>query len=135
MDLSGWRSLCRLSSSLAGDADTLPFEHLSQETAGLICLTGGTGSTLNSLIRHAAKHKSAQNWLGMLAELFPGAVYVELNHHTPEDEELNTSLAALAHRSHLPVVAAHKVHYLTPDQWELQRVVTAIRLNRPCRDS
>ena len=132
MDLPGWRSLCRLSSSLAGDADTLPFEHLARETAGLICLTGGGGGLLNNLIR-TRQSQAAQRWLYQLAELFPGRSYVELQSHHPQDEELNTSLATLAHRCHLPVVAAHNVHYLTPDQAELQQVVTAIRLNQPLR--
>ena len=108
MDMSGWRSLCRLSSSLDGDADTLPLERLAQESAGLICLTGGTGSTLNHLIT-TQQSMSAQKWQDTLAELFPGRIYVELNNHSPVDEELNNRLAALAHRRHLPVVAAHQV--------------------------
>jgi DNA polymerase-3 subunit alpha len=130
MDMSGWRSLCRLSSSLTGDEDTLSFDRLSHENTGLICLTGGTGSTLNSLI-NPQQPQSAKNWLGRIAELFPDRIYVELNNHSPEDDEINTSLTALAHRSHIPVVAAHQVHYLSKDQWEMQRVVTAIRLNHP----
>ena len=130
MDLSGWRGLCRLSSCLNGDADRLPFDRLAQETTGLICLTGGQGSTLNELAA-ARQAQAAASWLDRLAELFPGRCYVELQHHTPQDIELNTSLAALAHRSQLPVVAAHNVHYLTPDQAEIQRVVTGIRLIQP----
>ncbi len=133
MDMFGWRSLCRLSSSLAGEDDLLPFYRLAQETAGLLCLTGGTGSTLNKLIV-TRQSKPAQNWLDMLSELFPAETYVELNTHSPEDEEINTSLASLAHRNRVPIVAAHQVHYLIPAQWELQRVVTAIRLNCPERD-
>jgi DNA polymerase-3 subunit alpha len=133
MDMSGWRSLCRLSSILAGENGSLPFDRLAPETAGLICLTGGVGSTLNNLVAPRSS-QPAQIWLRLLSELFSDRIYIELNHHSPQDAELNTQLAALAHRSRIPVVAAHQVHYLTPDQWELQRVVTAIRLNRPLSD-
>ena len=133
MDMSGWRSLCRLSSGLDGDTDTLPFERLAQENAGLICLTGGTGSTLNELTIHQ-QPRPAQAWLAMLAEIFQGRCYVELNNHDKDDEELNNKLAALAHRSRIPTVAAHQIYYLTPDQSELQQVASAIRLNRPLPD-
>jgi DNA polymerase III alpha subunit len=46
MDMTGWRSLCRISSSLAGDNDTLPFDRLANETTGLLCLTGGQRGVL-----------------------------------------------------------------------------------------
>ena len=130
MDMSGWRSLCRICSSLDGEAGALPFDRLAQETTGVICLTGGTNSMLNGLVT-MQQPDQAQSWLNRLNALFPGQLYVELTQHSPEDEELNTRLAALAHRSHIPVVAAHQIYYLTPDQSELQRVVTAIRLNQP----
>ena len=130
LDLGGWRSLCRISSNLNGENETLPFNQLANETTGLLCLSGGTYSTLNTLITTQQTHL-AQHWLSLLADLYPRRLYVELNHHSPEDEQLNTSLAMLAHRSRIPIVAAHPVHYLTRDQWELQRVATAIRMNRP----
>lgn len=133
MNLSGWRSLSRLSSRLSGIDDSMSFEHISAEATGLLCLTGGTYSILNSLVA-TQQTNYAQKWLGMLAELFPDRVYVELNNHSPQDEEINTRLAILAHRCHIPIVAAHQVHYLTQDQWDLQRVVTAIRTTRLVND-
>ncbi len=129
MDLSGWRSLCRLSSNLATGENILSFDLLSQESTGLICLTGGSGSTLYDLTT-SKQSMHALNWLGRLRELFPDRIYLELNHHSPHDEEINTTLTTIAHHSRIPVVAAHQVHYLTKEQHELQRVVTAIRLNR-----
>jgi DNA-directed DNA polymerase III PolC len=127
MDMLGWRSLCRISSSLRGDTDILPFDRLAQETTSLLCLTGGTASTLNRLVT-ARQIQAAQRWLERLAELFPDRCYVELQHHDSQDDARNTNLAGLAHRSHLPIVATHNVHYLNPAQAELQRAVTGIRL-------
>jgi len=130
INISGWRSLCHLSSRLVDDENGMTFHWLCQENTGVICLTGGSNSTLNDLIT-SKQPQHALNWLGRLSELFPDRIYIELNNHSPEDEEINATLTTLAHRSRIPVVAAHQVHYLTKEQHELQRVVTAIRLNRP----
>ena len=37
MDMAGWRSLCRISSSLAEDNDVLPFDRLANETRWIDC--------------------------------------------------------------------------------------------------
>ncbi len=58
MDSTGWRSLCRLSSAvLAYSEDAsriLPFEILSQEASGLICLTGGSRGLISKIIETSA---------------------------------------------------------------------------------
>ena len=133
MDLTGWGSLCRLSSVLASAEDALPFEQLSPHAAGLICLTGGRGGTLYQLLA-AGQRQAAQAWLARLAALFGDRLYVELQNHAAGDEELCSSLAALAHNQNLPTVATHAIHYLSPEQASLQRVAAAIRLIRPLNE-
>ena len=128
-DLSGWASLCRLASAVQGDGDALPFERLAQETNGLICLSGGWRGLAARLVARN-EMPTAETWLGVLGELFPDRLYVELQNHSPQDEVWNTRLALLAQRQRLPLVASHAIHYLTPEQAELQRVATAIRLVR-----
>ena len=140
MDLTGWRSLCRLSSILNTDANygeegTLPFEILTEHTQGLICLTGGRGSLLNQwLATH--QEQEATHFLQLVKELFPERVYLEfqLPPAGPQSsgvKALHALLESLASRTQLPMVAAGNVYYMTPDQAGLQRLLSAIRLN--CR--
>jgi DNA polymerase-3 subunit alpha len=133
MDMSGWRSLCRISSSLAGDADTLPFEKLVEESDGLLCLTGGRRGALSRLVA-ARRRRLVESWMAHLDELFPGRLYIELQNHAPEDLEPCVNLNSMAHRLHLPTVATHDIHYLTPDEAHLQQVVTSIRLIKPFKE-
>lgn len=133
MDMVGWRSLCRISSSLTGDNDVLPFDRLAQETNGLLCLTGGRRGALARLVA-SNQQELAKNWTSQLNEIFKGCIYVELQNQSAEDLELCVSLTTTAHRMHLPTVATHDVHYLAAEQAHLQQVVTAIRLIRPLKE-
>jgi DNA-directed DNA polymerase III PolC len=133
MDMIGWRSLCRISSALAGDEDRLSLEKLEGETGGLLCLTGGRRGLLTRLVA-GRQFRLAESWISRLGEMFPDRLYIELQNHSPDDLELCLGLTALAHRLHLPTVVTHDVHYLNPDQAHLQQVLTAIRLIRPLHE-
>ncbi|OGO63953.1 MAG: hypothetical protein A2030_07205, partial [Chloroflexi bacterium RBG_19FT_COMBO_50_10] len=133
LDMDGWRNLCKISSSLTGDSDTLPFNRLVGANTGLLCLTGGRRGTLARLIT-SRQRQTAENWVSRLRELFGDRVYIELQVHSPEDTERCVSLTTLAHRFRIPTVATHDIHYLTPDQAHLQQVQTAIRLIRPLKE-
>lgn len=133
MDMTGWRSLCRISSILAGDDDTLPFDKLAGETEGLLCLTGGRRGALAKLTA-TRQQRLAEGWTSRLGELFADHLYIELQNHTSEDLELCVNLTTLAHRLRLPTVATHDIHYLTPDQAHLQQVQTAIRMICPFKE-
>jgi DNA polymerase-3 subunit alpha len=128
MDLQGWISLCRLCSISAGE-EPLPLETLAQHTAGLICLTGGVRGHLFRLIK-AKQKDSIQSVLSGLKDLFPGRLYLELQIHSPDDVEICTSSATFAARNRLPTVATHDIHYLSQEQANLQKVLSAIRLNQ-----
>jgi DNA-directed DNA polymerase III PolC len=135
LDMSGWRSLCRLSTLVQTDQVRdpergLPFERLARETAGLLCLTGGKRGLLNRLLE-AGQHEAATTWLAQLGELFPGRLYVEIQIQSEGDRALAAESAALAGENRLPVVATNNVHYLSPEDAPLQRLVTAMRLNCP----
>ncbi len=130
MDMAGWRSLCRISSSLTSDNDVLPFDRLAHEADGLLCLTGGRRGALTRLVA-STQRELAENWTSQLDELFKGRLYIELQNHAVDDLELCLSLTSMAQRMHLPTVASHDVHYLAPEQAHLQQVVTAIRLIHP----
>jgi DNA polymerase-3 subunit alpha len=133
MDMAGWRSLCRISSSLAGDEDHLPFSALADEAQGLLCLTGGRRGSLTGLIT-AGQPQLAESWASRLNELFNQRLYIELQNHFPDDVELCRSLAGLANKMHLPTVATHDIHYITQEQGYLQKVVSAVRMICPLNE-
>jgi DNA polymerase-3 subunit alpha len=86
-DLSGWASLCRLSSRAQADpAATTPLElqALIENPAGYLCLTGGGRGLLNQLLREGGE-RAATAWLKNLGDLFAGRLYVELQIHTEHD--------------------------------------------------
>ncbi len=130
MDMQGWRSLCRISSSLTGDEGRLPFDKLADEAQGLICLTGGRSGTLAGIMANRQR-QLAESWVLRLAELFKDRLYIELQNHGASDLELCDQLVGLAGRMHSKCVVTHDIHYLDPDQAHLQQVVTAIRQIRP----
>jgi len=128
MDLSGWSSLCRLSSYLqmqsAGESfPALTFEQLALNRQGLICMTGGAEGLISRWAQ-AGEQGQALRLLEHLRELYPDRLYVEVDGNSPAE-------AALAERTRLPLVAAHPVHFLAAEQAGLQRLVTAVRLNQP----
>jgi DNA-directed DNA polymerase III PolC len=134
-DLTGWGSLCRLSSALHTapeliEAPGLPFERLAEYSAGLICLSGGRSGLAARLVK-AGQEEAAILLLSRLEEIFPEACYLEVQRHSEVDRRWTIRLSALARRLRLPLVATHEIYYLDAKQEALQRVVSAMRLNRP----
>jgi DNA polymerase III alpha subunit len=133
-DLSGWSSLCRLSSSLLSEPSPAPqpvlaFDQLAQETSGLICLTAGGQGCLDQLLS-MSQERSASRYLSQLKEIFPDRLFVELQRRTPQEITLSKHSARIARESGVPVVAANQVYYLSGDQAGMQKLVTAMRLNQ-----
>ena len=134
LDHEGWRSLCRLSSIALSDAahptgKALTLEQLSNNSGGLICLTGGIRGLVTRYIRRGAE-RTAGRYLENLKNIFSQQLYISLQFHTDDDQLWNARLAELAKRSNLLIAASHNSYYLSTEQSELQKVVTAVRLNK-----
>jgi DNA-directed DNA polymerase III PolC len=132
-DLQGWSALCRLASLAQSDsagARPILFDHLTADSTGLICLTGGLRG-LASALATGNGARPLDLWLGRLHEAFPSRLYVELQLQSPSDLPQIERLAQAAEHLRLPTVAAQSLYYLTPDQAALQRTLAAMRLNRP----
>lgn len=134
-DLSGWRSLCRLSSALGLDpqasaSEQLPFTALEGETTGLLCLCGGWRSPVYAWMA-AGERERAEAYLEQMKNLFPGRLYLELQALPGQQPDLLSVLSSLAQNLGLPAAATHPVFYLGEAEAAQQRVMTAIRLNRP----
>ena len=114
--LLGWANLCRLSSAIALQPDAswpCNQELLESFSADLICLSGDQGD------------KSGAR-LGELKTLFGDRLYLNLS-----EPGQALRMASLGHKLGIQCVVSHPVYYLRPDQKNLQRVLTAIRLNTP----
>ena len=131
IDLDGWANLCRIASLLNDAEDVLPFEHLGEHSAGLICLSGGLRGGVNGLLSRQQR-RAAKRLLEEQAALFPDRYYVEVQRHCPADEELLVELKRLSKNLKLPLVATHDIHYIQPgEQAPLrQKLVSAIRCNQ-----
>ncbi len=112
----GWSNLCRISSSLAlrEDAKVLPsLEFLEPYSKDLIGLIDPQGD-------------KSDRYLAQAKDLFGDRLYLRL-----QDPSKGLPLASTSRRMKVPMVVTHPVYYLTPDQADLQRTLTAIRLNQP----
>ena len=118
MSMKGWASLCSLSSALAlrpEPSSACPTELLATNSTGLILITS---NQVNSTVKQ----------LRDLMDIFRDRMYLGLH-----DTASTFLLADLGRRLSLPLVVAHPVYYLTPDQEVLQRTLSAIRLNIPLK--
>ena len=114
--IEGWSNLCRLSSALAlrdNPEATCSLEFLEPYSTDLIALRNTQGDN------------SGQR-LGQIKEVFSDKLYLTL-----QDPSVGLPFSSLSRRMKVPMVVTHPVYYLTPDQANLQRTLTAIRLNQP----
>ena len=138
MDMSGWRSLCRLSSTKLTvpdnvTKDDLLFDTIAQKSEGLLCLVSNDHPPLEQWL-HQHQQRLAMEYLQRLGESFPGRLYVEIQRLAGTSLGSSNQRVSLAHKMHLPLVAGHPVYYLSPEQAQLQKLITAIRLNRRLSD-
>ncbi len=136
MDLTGWASLCQLSSlyqTEMGGKEPVVFDRLTEHTAGLICLSGGRLGWAEKLLL-LGQEAAAQAYLCLLGELFPGRAYVELQAAGSAHAQGSDKIPSLAKACRLPLVATHCFEFLKPEEAARQRLASAMRLNLPLND-
>jgi DNA-directed DNA polymerase III PolC len=118
MSMNGWSSLCALSSTLALHPDpaaACSLDLLAANSRDLIAITDEQGDPTGRRVRP-------------LKDIFPGRLYLAL-----QDPAQALPFSHLGRRLSLPLVVTHPVYYLTPEQVNLQRTLSAIRLNLPLK--
>ena len=113
----GWSSLCKLSSIAMVRTEaggTVSLEDLSACSEDLLALAGDD--------------ESGQGLLPRLREIFQDRLYAALRVPVLANQGTARALARSAERLKIPVVAAHPIFYIKPEQSSLQCSVTAIRL-------
>ncbi len=138
-NLTGWASLCRLSSAALILPERNPnlglaFEALADDAHGLLCLTGGARGLAYRLAA-GQDEPAARLWLAQLREVFSDRLYVELapgwTRTGKQSAQINRGLASLAGQAGVPVVVAGDLHMLREQDGVLQRTLAAMRLNQP----
>ncbi len=138
-DMTGYRSLCRLASGahLAGTKGAPRFTHelLARNTEGLVALSGCRhGEIARRLL--AGDREGATKTAQVLAGMFGGDFYLELQHHLlPDDDWLVAETVTLAAELSLPLVVTNDAHYARPDDRELHDVLVCIRHGLPLEES
>jgi len=131
----GWASLCALTGALLDAAENdsftpCPLDMLAAHSDDLICLSGGRRS-LSYGLAGGGQFVLLERLLRDLRAVFPGRFYAELQIQGPSDRSSAAALAKVARGLEIPLAATQDIFYLRPEQEELQRTLTAIRLNRP----
>ncbi len=105
----------------------ISFDLLAQHTAGLYALTGCPRGWVPQLAR-AGRYRDARRALGVLSDLFPDRLAVEVwDHALPEEQRLTARLLPLAQSLGVPWVVTNNVHYATADTHRVHDVLTALR--------
>ncbi len=130
----GWANLCRLSTHLLtsgepGTHTSSSWELLAAHGNGLLCLSGGPQGLLDRWLDQG-HDQAGRDLLGLLNEIFPGRLYVELTATASRYCGPLADLNRLAGKMGLPVVASSAVFSLHPEQDDLLQTLAAIRLNR-----
>jgi DNA-directed DNA polymerase III PolC len=134
MNRGGWSNLCRLCSHLLmqDESPVCSMKTLAQYSGGLLALTGGRRSLVDQFFRQGNR-QIIDAFLSDLSNIFPNRLYVELQKYGNGDIAFTDDLANLAAQHDLPIVATQDIFYLIPEQAQLQRTLTSIRLNLPLR--
>jgi DNA polymerase III alpha subunit len=133
----GYRSLCRLSSSVQSRPDRLEataaglsWDALKADSAGLICLSGGRRGWVQRRLR-AGDRGGALRYAGRLAGIYQQRAYLALELHRPADTAIAQEIVALGDRLGLNAVAVQPVYCLSPQDRPKLRLLAALREN--CR--
>jgi DNA polymerase-3 subunit alpha len=135
----GYRNLLKLSSraSLEGFyyRPRIDLDMLNEHREGIICTSACLqGPLAANFLRE--NPEEADRMARQLREIFgPDRFYIEIqNHGIPEQLKVLPQLIDYAQRNDLPIVAANDVHYLNPDDAEVQDLLVCIQTNRTLDD-
>ncbi len=135
-DPAGYRSLCRLSSRLQAHADRearlaqgLSLDDLRGDHEGVICLDGGGRGWTERLLR-AGHEGAARQYLGRLAHIYDGDLYLSLELDQPSGLDPAYRLESLGQSLGVPAVAVQPVYCLS--RQELPRLKLLAAIDRCC---
>ena len=116
----GYENLMKLSSCLyvdkGGQLPQVTLDELAENSAGLICLTGGPDGPVGRLLQQGQR-PAAEEVVDRLAAMFPDRLYIELQRHPGEDGQPEAERLTerghveMAYAKNLPLVATNDVYF------------------------
>jgi len=106
-------------------------ELLKKHSQGLIGLSACLSGEIPTII-YNGDLKKAENTALEYQEIFgTGNFYLEIEHHPSlkDQEPINQAIIKISQKLKIPLVAAHDVHYLKPEDAEAQDVLMAVNTN------
>lgn len=137
-DFHGYRNLCRLLSIALQDGTApkhlITRQDLSHWSQGLICLAGGRGSRIHSLLEKG-RVEGAHGGLLDLMHVWndPDRLFLVLQNHSQSEEEerearrVMAATGDLALHLRIPVVASNEVTFLCPEDYHLHSTLVGIQ--------
>ncbi len=119
---AGYENLMALTSAafLETVGETTPyisFEHLTNHSEGLICLTGGEEGPLDKAFSND-QDQQAKSWFEALITLFGDRLYIELQRHGRRDQKKREAgLLSLAYEQGVPIVATNEAYFEQRDDF------------------
>ncbi len=95
---------------------------------GLLALAGGHSSLLWQQVK-SRRMEAAARYCRDMHRVFGDRFYIELQSFSEDDVLPNVRLRDLAVQHHIPLVATNDVHFLTPEDFAVRRVLRAIHHN------
>ncbi|QCT03577.1 putative DNA polymerase III subunit alpha [Paenibacillus algicola] len=127
---TGYRNLMKLCSigHLEGFhyKPRIDMEALAEFNEGIICLSACLGGEVPQLLLHGRTDAAREAAL-RYKEIFGPDYYLELQDHgLPEQKRVNPQLIQLSQELDIPLVLTNDVHYLAPEDAEVQDVLICI---------
>ena len=130
-DNEGYKNLMRLSSIAYMQGfyhkPRIDYDVLEEYKDGLVCLSACLAGDIPRYIM-SADLQAAQELAKRLADMFGEDFYLELmDHHLPEQKQVNAKLIEMGKRLNIPLVATNDVHYTLKEDAQAQDVLLCIQ--------
>jgi error-prone DNA polymerase len=130
----GYRSLCRLITTLIRNPGGVRMEDLGNHSEGLICLLGPDSEPARML---RANHAGAERAIDLYRDIFGRNLALVISPHHEDDLRLSRIFANIGRKLRIPLVAAAEAHYrdaggrLAYDVLSSMRTLTLLHQSHP----
>ncbi len=135
---TGYKNLVKLDSIAFVDGfyykPRIDYTVLRQHSEGLVCLSACLAGRIPRLLLRG-DYEGAKRTALELKEIFGDDFYIEIQDHGIADQKrVLPLLLRLAKELNIPPVATNDVHYINPEDWEMQDILMCIQTKRTIDD-
>lgn len=128
----GYKNICKVISAayMQGEAVDISFEHLSEHSDGLICLSGGFKGSIAQNLFHGQDDKAEEEVL-KFKSVFGDRFYIELQRHDlPDEDKIEAAQIDLAYKHDVPLVATNDCYFKDRAAYEAHDALLCIAEGR-----